>query len=66
MGDWVLLRTTEVLDAADMGKLRPLWDDPFTVTACRSPNAYTLALQRKMRCGPTASNPSSGKCGCAV
>ena len=25
----------------------------FTVTACPSPNAYTLALQRKMRRSPT-------------
>ena len=30
--------------AADIGKLRPRWDGPFTVTACPSPNAYTLAL----------------------
>jgi hypothetical protein len=44
VGDQVLLRTKELLDAADMGKLRPRWDGPFTVTACPSPNAYTLAL----------------------
>ena len=33
-------------------KLRPRWDGPFrafTVTACPSPNPYTLALPRKMR-----------------
>ena len=53
VGDRVLLRTKELLDAADIGKLRPRWDGPFTVTACPSPNAYTLALPRKMRCSPT-------------
>ncbi len=50
VGDRVLLRTKELLDAADIGKLQPRWDDPFTVTACPSPNAYTLALPRRMRC----------------
>ena len=49
----MLLRTKELLDAADIGKLRPRWDGPFTVTGCPSPNAYTLALPRRMRCGPT-------------
>ena len=51
VGDRVLLRTTgkELLDAADIGKLRPRWDGPFSVTACPSPNAYTLALPRKMQ-----------------
>jgi hypothetical protein len=50
VGVQVLLRTKELLDAADIGKLRPRWDGPFTVTACPSPNAYTLALPR---CSPT-------------
>jgi hypothetical protein len=53
VGDRVLLRTKELLDAADIGKLRPRWDGPFTVAACPSPNAYTLALPRKMHCSPT-------------
>ena len=53
IGDRVLLRTKELLDAAEIGKLRPRWDGPFVVTACPSPNAYTLALPRKMRCCPT-------------
>ncbi len=52
MGDQVLLRTKELLDAADIGKLLPQWDWPFTVMACPSPNAYTLALQRRMLCSP--------------
>ena len=42
LGDRVLLRAKELLDAADIGKLRPRWDGPFTVAACPSPNAYTL------------------------
>jgi hypothetical protein len=51
----VLFRTKELrlLDAAYIGKLRPRWDGPFTVTACPSPNAYTLALPRRMRCSQT-------------
>ena len=49
------LRTKELLDAADVGKPRPRRDGPFTVTACPSPNAHTLALPRKMRCSPTVS-----------
>jgi hypothetical protein len=53
VGDQVLRRTKELLDAADMGKLRPRWDGSFTVMACPSPNAYTLALPRKMQCSPT-------------
>jgi hypothetical protein len=49
VGDQVLLRTTgkELLDASDIGELRPRWDGPFTVTAdCPSPNAYTLVPPR--------------------
>ena len=53
VGDRVLLRTKELLDAADIGKLRPRWDGPFTVTACPSPNAYTLALPARMQCSRT-------------
>ncbi len=53
VGDRVLLRTKELLDAADIGKLLPRWDGPFTVTGCPSPNAYTLALPRRMLCCPT-------------
>ncbi len=52
VGDLVLLRTKELLDAADIGKLRPRWDCHFRVTACPSPTVYTLALPRKMRCSP--------------
>ena len=63
LGDRVLLRTKELLDAANIGKLRQRWDGPFTVLACPSPNARTLALPRLTRCSPTvtsmiASNPS--------
>ena len=52
VGDRVLLRTKELLDTAEIGKLRglcPRRNCPFTATACPSPNAYTsCALQRKM------------------
>ena len=39
VGDQVMLRTKELLDVADIGKLRPLWDEPFEVTAKPSPNS---------------------------
>ena len=45
--------TKELLDTADIGRLRPRWDGPFTVIACPSRNACTLALPREMRCSPT-------------
>lgn len=48
VGDQVLLRTKRLLVAADIGKLRPGWDGPVTVTACPGPNTYTLALRRRM------------------
>ena len=53
--------TKELIDAADIGKLRPRWEWAFTVTACPDPNTYTLALPRKMRCSPTVNvdRPSS-------
>ena len=53
VGDRVLLRTKELLETADIGKLRPRWGGPFTALACPSSNAYTLALPRRMRCSPT-------------
>ena len=53
MGDEVLLRTKELLDAAEIGKLKDRWLGPFRVTACPRPNTYTLALPRRMRCSPT-------------
>ena len=53
VGDLVLLRTKELPDAADFGKVRPRLDGPWVVTACPSPNAYTLTLPHKMRCSPT-------------
>ena len=54
VGDRALLRTKERLDAAGIGKLRPRRDGPFTVTACPSPDPYTRALPRRMRCSPAA------------
>ncbi len=40
----MLLLTKELLDSADVGKLRPRWEGPFIVTACPSTNTYTLAV----------------------
>ena len=53
VGDQVLLRTKELLDAAEVGKLRPRWEGPFTVAALAGPNAYTLTLPRRFKCSPT-------------
>ena len=53
VGDEVMLRTAELLDAADIGKLRPRWEGPFRVTALAGPNTYTLALPPQFRCSPT-------------
>jgi hypothetical protein len=53
VGDQVLLQTKELLDTEDISKLQPLWDGQFTVMACPSPNAYTLALPLLMLCSPT-------------
>ena len=54
VGDRVLLRTKELLDAVYIGKLRPRWGSHFTVTriAGPRPDAYTPALPRRMRCTP--------------
>ena len=48
-----LLLTKELLDVSDIGKVCPRWDCPCIVTTRPSPNAYTLVLQRKIRCSPT-------------
>ncbi len=40
VGDQVILRTKELLDAAEVGKLRPLWEGPFPVAALAGPNTY--------------------------
>ena len=53
VGDQVMLRTKELLDAAEVGKLRPRWEGPFRVAAVAGPNAYTLTLPRRFKCSPT-------------
>ena len=55
LGDQVLPQTKELLDNSDIGKLRQRWDGQFTVNTCPDPNAYTLALQRKISCSPAVS-----------
>ena len=47
---WV---TKELLDAAKVGKMRQLWEGPFTVAAVAGPNTYTLALPALFKCSPT-------------
>ncbi len=53
VGDQVLLRTKELLDAAEIGKLRPRWEGPSRVTALAGPNTYTLSLPKRFKCSPT-------------
>ncbi len=50
----MLLRSKELLDAAEIGKLRPRWEGPFRVTALAGPITYTLALPMRFQCSPTA------------
>ncbi len=50
VGDQVLLRTRELLDAAEIGKLRPRWEGPFRVNALAGPSTYTLALPGRFKC----------------
>ena len=45
----MLHRTMELLDAADIGKLRTRWEGPFKVTAAPIPNVYTLAFRDPCR-----------------
>ena len=52
VGDEVMLRTAELLDAAEIGKLRPRWEGPFRVKALAGPNTYTLALPKRFKCSP--------------
>ncbi len=52
VGDQVLLRTKILLDATEVGKLRPRWEGPFRVEALGGPNAYTLSLHRRFKCSP--------------
>ena len=47
------LRTRELADGAEIGKLQPLWDGLFPVAAVAGPNTYTLALPSRLRCSPT-------------
>ena len=54
-GDRVL-RTKELLDAADISMLRPRRDSPSTVTYCPSPNAHSLVVPRKMRRSSTVND----------
>ena len=53
VGDQVMLRTHELFDAAEVGKLRPRWEGPFPVEALAGPNTYTLTLPRRFKCSPT-------------
>ncbi len=54
MGDQELLRTRELLDAAEIEKLRPRWEGPVRVSALAGPNTYdTLALPGRFKCSPT-------------
>ena len=48
-----MLRTQELLDAAEIGKLRPRWEGPFPVAAIAGPDTYTLTLPRRFKCSPT-------------
>ena len=52
-GDLVLVRSKELLDAADIGKLRDRWEGPFKVIKEAAPNAYLLKVAKRFRFDPT-------------
>ncbi len=41
-----------MLDAVEIGKLRPQWEGPFR-SALAGPSTYTLALRGSFKCSPT-------------
>ena len=53
VGDQVMLRTKELLDAAEVGKLRPQWEGPFPVAAVAGPKTCTLTLPARFKGSPT-------------
>ena len=52
-GDLVLVWSKELLDAAEIGKLRDRWEGPFKVTKEAAPNAYLLKVAKGFRLDPT-------------
>ncbi len=50
VGGQVMLRTKDLLDAAEIGKLRPRWEGPFPLL--KGPDTYTLALPKRFQCSP--------------
>ena len=53
VGDCVLLRTKDLLDTVDIGRLRPGPAPGRTLHIYSLPEPQRLALPRKMRCSPT-------------
>ena len=52
-GDLVLVLSKELLDAAEIGKLRYWWEGPFKVIKEAAPNAYLLKAAKKFWFDPT-------------
>ena len=52
-GDLALVRTKELLHAADIGKLRDRWEGPFKVIKEAVPNAYLLKVAKRFWFNPT-------------
>jgi len=60
-GDLVLVRSKELLDAADIGKLRDRWKGPFKVIKEAAPNAYLLKVAKWFQAGaPAQQGPIPG------
>ena len=64
VGDQMMLLTKQLLDAAELGKLRPPGDGPLPVAAVAGPraNTYTLSLSERKRHGsrPVRRSTSTG------
>ena len=52
-GNLVLVQSKELLDTADIGKLRDLWEGPFKVIKQTAPNAYLLKVEKLFQFDPT-------------
>ena len=52
-GNLVLVLSKELLDAADISKLRDLWEGPFKVIKEAAPNAYLLKVAKLFWFNPT-------------
>ena len=52
-GDLMMVCSKELLDTAEIGKLRDQWEGPFKVIKEANPNAYLLKVVKRCQFNPT-------------